>query len=375
MDDWPVNDVLSDTVMGLAETLHFYREDGAWRIAFVLNEKGGARLMSIPREGGTRRSKPRLELGGDVSVYETCVNTEGRAAVAVATMMDAGDLFSLRLDGSGHSRRLTRGNAAFFKRLQLSEPEEHWFGSGSQRIQGWILKPPGMRKGRRYPMLLQIHGGPMAQYGYTFFHEMHLLAARGYVVVFSNPRGSTGYGTNWVKAITGRWGSVDYDDLMTVTNAVARKPYVDSRRMGVLGGSYGGFMSTWILGHSKRFKAGVTMRQAGNRLIQFGASDFGWYEYYQFGGFPWEKPMQYLKRSPNFYAENITAPLLIIHSENDLRCPVAQADELFTMLKFQGRTVEYIRFEGESHGLSRGGKPLNRLERLRRIVDWFDRYL
>jgi dipeptidyl aminopeptidase/acylaminoacyl peptidase len=134
-------------------------------------------------------------------------------------------------------------------------------------------------------------------------------------------------------------------------------------------------MTTWILGHSRRFKAGVTMRQAGNRLIQFGSADYNVNSGHYFGVMPWEKPLAYLKHSPNYYAHKITAPLLIIHSEEDLRCPVAQADELFVFLKAQGKTTEYIRFEGESHGLSRGGRPLNRLERLKRILDWFERYL
>jgi len=205
---------------------------------------------------------------------------------------------------------------------------------------------------------------------------MHLLAAQGYVVAFSNPRGSCGYGTDWVKSIHGQWGQKDYADLIAVTNYLARQPDVDARRLGVLGGSYGGFMTTWMLGHNRRFKAGVTMRQAGNRLIQFGASDYNAGERHSFGGaWPWQKPLAYLRQSPNFHAHRIRAPLLIIHNENDLRCPIAQADELFTILKALGKTTEYVRFEGESHGMSRGGRPQNRRERLVRITGWFARYL
>ncbi len=375
MDDWPFNFIITDTVMGEAMTLAPYREDGRWRIAFVQGERGACHVYSMPRDGAPRRRDARLEFGGKVNSYGVSVGPRGDAAVAAAEMMDMGDVYSLRLDGSGVSRRRTRINRAFFAGLRLGEPEEFQFKSGREKVHGWILKPPDFRPGRKYPLLLEIHGGPMGQYGYTFFHEMHLLAAQGYVVASCNPRGSCGYGTRWVKCIHGRWGGVDYDDLMAVTSAAARKPYVDGKRMGVLGGSYGGFMTTWILGHTKRFKTGVTMRQAGNRMIQFGSADYNVLSKNAFKAWPWEKPMAWLRQSPNYYAHRIRAPLLIIHSEQDLRCPIVQADELFTILKSQGRTAEYVRFEGESHGLSRGGKPQNRLERLRRIVDWFERYL
>lgn len=376
MDDWPFNFVVTDTAMGDAAGIRFYREDGAWRVAFVQNERGACHVYSMPRAGAPKRKDARLEFGGEVNVTAWDVDGEGRAAVSAATMMDTGDIYGLALDGSDAPKRLTNANRAVFAGLDLSEPEEYEFKSGKTKVHGWILKPPGFRKGRKYPALLEIHGGPMGQYGYTYFHEMHLLAARGYVVAFSNPRGSCGYGTNWVKSIHGNWGKKDYADLMAVTDAVVRKPYVDGKRLGVLGGSYGGFMTTWMLGHSRRFKAGVTMRQAGNRMMQFGVSDYNASERHSFGGaWPWEKPLAYLKASPNHYAHRITAPLLIVHSENDLRCPIGQADELFTILKSLGREVEYIRFEGESHGLSRGGRPQNRLERLKRIVDWFGKHL
>lgn len=370
-DQWPFNFTVADTAPGDLACLHRYQEDGAWRFAFASGEHGAGRIYSIPREGGAER----LEFGGDVNAHGLHVTAGGEAAVTAATMMDMGDVYGLRLDGSGKSRRLTQVNRALLGSLDLTEPEEHWVKSGKVKVHTWILKPPGFRPDRKYPALLEIHGGPMAQYGHVFFHEMHLLAAQGYVVAFSNPRGSCGYGTNWVKSIRGRWGTVDYDDLMAVTSFVTRRPYVDGRRLGVLGGSYGGFMTTWVLAHSRRFKAGVTMRQAGNRWMQFASADYNSHEYHSFKAWPWEKPMAYLKQSPNFHAHRIKAPTLIIHSENDLRCPIAQADELFTILKVNGVESEYIRFEGESHGLSRGGRPQNRKERLDRILDWFKRHL
>lgn len=370
---WPDNHTASDTAaLGPAAPV-VYEDGGAARLAFSVQEEGASHVYSIPRAGG----RPRLELGGSVNVYGLSATRRGTCALAATTMRDAGDIYSLTLDGSRAAHRLTETNRAFFRRTRLTEPEEVKFASGRRRVHGWILKPPGFRKDRSYPMLLEIHGGPMAQYGYVFFFEMHLLAARGYVVVFSNPRGSSGYGTAWMKAIDrGRWGTVDYEDLMAVTDSMARKRYVDTHRMGVLGGSYGGYMTTHIVGRTRRFRAAVTQRQAGNRLIHFGMSDFGWYGAFATGGaMPWERPMRYLKLSPNYRAGDIRTPLLIIHSEQDHRCPIVEGEELFTFLEVQGKTVEMVAFEGESHGLSRGGKPQNRLERLRRILDWFDRYL
>jgi dipeptidyl aminopeptidase/acylaminoacyl peptidase len=374
LDYWPLNMVVTDTAMpaGQEAILFPYMEDGKERLAIWLDERGGCRLYSLPATGGALRP----EFAEDVNIVGASVlRKEGRAAVVAARMMDVGDVYDVPLDGSGQVRRLTRINAAVFRSLDLTEPEEVTFRNGSTRIQGWILRPPGFRRGRKYPMLIEVHGGPMCQYGYTFFHEMHLLAAQGYVVVFSNPRGSDGFGTEFRCCIDRKWGTVDFKDVMAVVQTMARKPYVDRKRLGILGGSYGGFMTTWAVSHTDIFKAAVTQRQAGNMYGMFAASDFGFYYVYEYRKYPWQDPMLYLKRSPNFYAGRIKTPLLIIHSENDYRCPMSQAEELFTALKMQKKTVEMVLFEGESHGLSRRGKPLNRLERLNRILDWFRRYL
>ncbi|MFH1143209.1 MAG: S9 family peptidase, partial [Candidatus Eisenbacteria bacterium] len=341
----------------------------------LVNEQGACRIYSLPAGGGPLR----LEFERAVNVLALSVNrTSGSAACCAAKIMDCGDIYALRLDGSGAAGRLTHVNRRLFDRLHLTTPEEVVFRrrrNGGVPIHGWILKPPRSRTGRRHPTILNIHGGPMAQFGYTFFHEMHFLAASGYVVVFTNPRGSSGYGLRFMNCIENRWGGLDYADLMAVADSMIRRPYVDPDRMGVMGGSYGGFMTTWIVGHTRRFKAAVTERQVGNQVTQSGSSDLGFYRIYARGYYPWEKPLAYLRNSPNFHAARIRTPLLIIHSENDLRCPIAQAEELFTYLKLQRRTVEMVRFAGESHGLSRGGKPQNRRERLARIAEWFAKWL
>jgi dipeptidyl aminopeptidase/acylaminoacyl peptidase len=429
LDNWPGNWLASDTAgtgLGFVRLLPFRdpagtqrrstprrgsltRAQSPERLAFLLNEHGACRLYSLPAAGGSAR----VEFGGPVDVLDVAVLPRaGRAALAAAQITDCGDVFLLPLDGEAGvagpaaaavagtprargtmraasvaralesaqpaARRLTDLNGALLRGRLLSQPEEVIFGGARNKsvpVHGWILKPPSFRPGRRYPMVLYVHGGPMAQFGYVFFHELNLLAAQGYVVVFTNPRGSSGYGLRFMNCIENRWGTYDYDDLMAVVDEMVRAPYVDAQRLGVAGGSYGGFMTTWIVGHTRRFKAAVTMRQASNLLVQVGSSDFGFLRTYRRGSTPWQTPMKHLADSPNYYADRIRTPLLIIHSEEDLRCPIAQSEELFTFLKLQRKTVEMIRFEGESHGLSRGGKPQNRLERLERIVDWFARYL
>jgi dipeptidyl aminopeptidase/acylaminoacyl peptidase len=373
LEYWPINGTVTDTAMSDFDGILMpYFEDGEERLAIHLTERGGVRLYSLSTKGGELRP----EFTEDVNIVGVSIHRQRpEAGVVAARMMDSGDVYHVPLNGSGKVTRLTNANKSFFNSLDLTEPEEVVFQNGRVKIQGWILKPPGFRSGRKHPTLLEVHGGPMCQYGYTFFHEMHLLAAQGYVVVFSNPRGSDGFGTHFRCCIDGKWGTIDYEDCMAVVDDMVKRPYVDGKRLGILGGSYGGFMTTWTVGHTDRFKAAVTQRQAGNEYSFFGSSDFGFYQYYEYKAFPWEDPMKYLERSPNFYVGNINTPLLVVHSENDYRCPLSQAEELFVALKMQKKTVELVQFEGEPHGLSRGGKPQNRLERLNRIVGWFKKYL
>lgn len=375
LDQWPSNHVLSDTANSHREVILPFREGAEERLAILVNECGACTLQSLPARGGPLR----LEMGGPVNVLEVSLRAaDGRAAIAATRIEDCGNLYALTLGHGEEPRRLTRLNAGLLGGLTLTRPEEHMFsgrGNGGVAIHGWVLKPPGFRADRRYPLVLNIHGGPMAQFGYAFFHEMHLLAAQGYVVVYTNPRGSSGYGLRFMNCIENRWGQLDYADLMMVTDVMARRPWIDRKRLAVMGGSYGGFMTTWIVGHTDRFKTAITERQVGNMMTQAGASDMGFYRMYSRGTVPWESPEEYLRDSPNLYAAGTRTPLLIIHSDQDLRCPIAQSEELFLYLRLQGKPVEMLRFAGESHGLSRGGRPQNRLERLRRIRAWLAKTL
>jgi dipeptidyl aminopeptidase/acylaminoacyl peptidase len=279
---------------------------------------------------------------------------------------------------------VTQVGAAFTSRRELSEPERFVAASADgTEVEAWIVRPAGLEEGTRYPVLLNIHGGPFTQYANKFFDEFQVLAGAGYAVVYSNPRGSSGYSEEWGRAIRGPgelgpgWGTVDYEDLMAVTDeALRRFPFCDPERVGVLGGSYGGFMTSWIVGHTDRFQAACSERAVNNFIAEAGSSDIGiWFKSYT--GTHWfEDPETYLKISPASYAQAIRTPLLILHSEDDLRCPVVNAEELFAILRILGREVEFVRFPpGEGHELSRSGTPRHRVMRFDVLIDWFDRHL
>lgn len=373
-DRWAINMVGSDTCSSFATMLEPYHDGTEERVLFGSDEDGSYRLYSVPATGG---SKPRLEVDGKVSVLGVSVTASGQFAACIGTNNDNGEIYSGRLDGSCEPKQITKVTAPFFRPLKYNLPEEVRFQSGDTEIQGWILTPPNFRKGKKYPCLIEIHGGPMTQYGETWFHEMQVLAAKGWVVAYCNPRGSSGRGKKFANCIEGEWGKKDWDDMQAFTNYLARKPFVDSKRIGILGGSYGGYMTSWAIGHTTRYRAAVSMRNAADFWIHWGSSDFGWFRTKFFRGKrPWENPKAYHAVSPAFYADKIKTPLLIIHSEGDLRCPIAESEMLFTSMKVLDQApCEMVRFEGEFHGLPRGGKPRNREERLKRIVDWFERYL
>ena len=195
-------------------------------------------------------------------------------------------------------------------------------------------------------------------------------------MVYCNPRGSYGYGQKFLTAIRHDWGGVYYEDVMAAASYAASLPWIDDRRMGVLGGSYGGYMTNWVITHTDRFKAAVTMRSTCNRMSQFGASDAAFTNgEWEFDGDPWDNPKAYLDRSPLMYVRNVSTPVMLIHSEQDLRCPMEQAEEFFTALKKTKKTAVLVRFPNENHELSRSGQPKHRIERLEYILAWFDRYL
>jgi dipeptidyl aminopeptidase/acylaminoacyl peptidase len=275
-------------------------------------------------------------------------------------------------------RRISQENDALLETLVVAAPEPfEVVSTDGQTVHGWLMKPAGFSQRKRWPLVLEVHGGPETMFAATFFHEFQVLAARGYAVLYTNPRGSKGYGEAFTARIFADWGNQDAADCMAAVEAAADARWVDSDRLGVTGGSYGGFMTAWLVGHTNRFQAAVSQRGCYNFSSFYGTSDIGpWFGDYILGGPVYEREALYRERSPLTYAPQMQTPLLLIHSEQDLRCPIEQAEQLFVQLRRIGKAeVEMVRFPEESHNLSRSGRPDRRIERLERIVGWFDKYL
>lgn len=273
--------------------------------------------------------------------------------------------------------QLTNFNQWVMKEKTLSIPEKLTFRTeDATLIEGWVLKPTNFRLDKDYPAILNIHGGPKTAYGEIFFHEMQYLANEGYFVFFCNPRGSDGRGDKFAD-IRGKYGNVDYKDIMEFTDLVLEKyHFIDRDRLGVMGGSYGGFMTNWIIGHTDTFKAAVSQRSISNWISKFGTTDIGYFFVDdQMNATPWHNSDKLWETSPMKYADMVTTPTLFIHSEEDYRCWLPEAIQMFTALKYHGIETRLCMFRGENHELSRSGKPKNRIRRLKEIRDWFEKYL
>jgi len=344
------------------------------KIFFTAARQGNGPLYAVPtRRGGDLET---LVGGPGVVLQATFDAANSRGAYLFGDRTFPVDLFTIDLTKRS-TRRLTNINNRVLGPLDLGETEEVTSkGPDRTDLHGWIIKPPDFSPRKKYPAILEIHGGPMLQYGNLFMHEFYFLAAQGYVVFFCNPRGSQGYGEKHSKAIWGDWGKADYGDLMAWTENLARKSYIDGKRIGVTGGSYGGFMVNWMIGHTTRFRAAVTQRSIVNMISKYGTGDYNWLLEYRFGGKPpWEHVRPYWYQSPLKYLGKAKTPTLVIHSEQDHRCPIEQGEQTFVALKRLGVPTELVRFPGEPHGLSRTGRTDRRIVRLKHILRWFERYL
>ena len=277
----------------------------------------------------------------------------------------------------GQETRLTDFNAGIFEEYEYSAPQKLDFvNSLGRTIEGWVIPPAGMEPGKKYPTILDIHGGPKTVYGDCYFHEMQLWASRGFAVIFCNPTGGDGGGNEFAD-IRGRYGSQDYRDLMDfVDTALERCPFIDAERLGVTGGSYGGFMTNWIIGHTDRFKCAASQRSISNWISFGNTSDIGHrFAKDQTGATAWEGVEKAWEQSPLRYAGRVTTPTLFIHSEEDYRCPLPEGMQMFYALKVHGVPARMCIFKGENHELSRSGRPQNRVRRLREITECMDKYL
>ncbi len=369
------NHVLDDMRAHVPTGGPFWTPDAS-RVLFVGGDGGATGVYAVDL-GGTVQSV----VCGPRVVYNLSVDRFARrAALGITTPTLPGDVFLVELENGRavQERRLTEVNAHLLREVTLAEPERAEFQApDGWSIEGWLLRPPHLLPGQRCPLILQIHGGPHAAYGWAFFHEFQLLAARGFAVLYTNPRGSQGYGQLFCAATRNDWGGADYLDLMAALDqALERWPWVDRQRLGVAGGSYGGYMTNWIVTQTDRFQAAVTMRSISNCYSQWGTSDLAYLKgFWEFPGDPWESPSFYLERSPIHHVERVRTPVLILHSEQDLRCPISEAEQWYTALRKRGVETVFVRFPNESHDLSRSGQPEHRVERLRWIVRWFERWL
>lgn len=341
------------------------------KMLFTISSEGANPLYSLDLETGELESV--LE-GPECIVSYTASADAEHLAIQLAQLERPDEIWHLELNEEKHLTRVSFANDKYIDKLQFKLPEVMRVPVKDTEIMAWLQLPPDFNKNKKYPLILNIHGGPRTQYGYTWFHEMHTFASSGFVVVYSNPRGSQGYGKAFADAITGKWGEPALADVLAVVDAVIEKGFIDDKRLYVTGGSYGGYMTNWTVTQTDRFRAAVTQRSICDLGTFFGTSDIGWDLVDEFKGTPWENPEAYEKWSPLTYLKNINTPLMIIHSENDLRCPMEQAERLFAPLKYMGKDVRLIRFPESSHGLSRGGRPDRRIKRLELMIEWFEKY-
>lgn len=272
-------------------------------------------------------------------------------------------------------KQVTRYNAKQLKDTYVAEPIHHQFENDGVTLDGWVLLPENYVKGQSYPSILNIHGGPKTIYSSVFYNEMQVWANEGYVVYFTNPRGGDCYGDEFAD-IRGKYGTIDYEDIMAFTDLVEKEYELDPKRMGVTGGSYGGFMTNWIVAHTDRFSAAATQRSISNWTSFGGTSDIGaYFAKDQTAADPIDDLDKAWEQSPLKYADNIKTPLLFIHSDEDYRCPIEQAMQLFTRVKMNGVDTKFVWFKNENHGLSRGGRPQSRVKRLTEITEWMNNHL
>jgi dipeptidyl aminopeptidase/acylaminoacyl peptidase len=359
--------------LGSPETMPPTWSPDGERLYIQAARHGSSFLCVIDKDGGNLETV--VSEGGALGSF-SFDQAYAKLAYFFGLMDDPAQVLVRDMD-TGETRQITQLNHAILEAVDLGEIEEVWYkGPDGNDLQGWILKPPGFDPEKTYPSILEIHGGPMTQYGWYFMHEFYFLAANGYVVYFTNPRGGRGYGEAHTKAIWADWGSADYADLMAWSDHVQTLSYIDPERMGVTGGSYGGYMTVWIIGHTDRYKAAVTQRCVSNLISFWGSTDFNWMWQEVFGNKPpFENMEKFWQHSPIKYIGNAVTPTLVIHSEEDFRCPIEQGEQVYVALQRKGVPSEMVRFPGESHGLSRGGRTDRRIVRLNHILRWFDIYL
>jgi dipeptidyl aminopeptidase/acylaminoacyl peptidase len=361
---------LSDTKEASFGAWIEWREDSS-AIHAVIGTKGETHFTTISLEGEIDFHTQGQHLFSGNSVRN------GKVVGVFSTPTMVPEIAIVEDLSKGEIRHLTSFNADWHAEAQVQPAEEIWLDTpDNTKLHGWVIKPEGNGP---WPAVLEVHGGPHAQYGWAFFHEFQVLAAQGYVVVYTNPRGSTGYGEAHTKAIQGDWGTADWVDIQTVTKWMQEQSFIDSKRMGVMGGSYGGYMTNWVVGHTKDYKAAITDRCVSNFVSMAGNSDFPMNKDGYFKGNAWgdlNDIKELWRQSPISYFKDVTTPTLVIHSAGDLRCNIEQGEQVYSALQQSGIPTRFVRYPAStSHGMSRSGPADLRQHRLNEIVTWWKRFL
>ncbi|HEY0139675.1 MAG TPA: S9 family peptidase [Thermoanaerobaculia bacterium] len=349
-----------------------WSDDGKSLVALVARE-GRSNLARFPVAGG---APVELTSGDQAVLTYGAARTGAPIALIISTPTVIGDLWMLDA-GAAKPRRLTSFNDTLFAQLRITPPEEIWYTSfDGKRVHAWVQRPPDFDPSKKYPLILNIHGGPHSAWGFIFTHEFQWMAARGYVVLYPNPRGSSTYGQEFGNIIQYRYPGDDHRDLMAGVDEVIRRGWADPQRLGVTGGSGGGLLTNWAVTQTNRFRAAVSQRDIADWSAWWYTADFTLFQPSWFRKAPFEDPADFAQRSPITHVEKIRTPIMFILGEADHRTPAAAGGEtLFRALKYLRRPTAMVRFPGESHELSRSGQPWHRVERLRSIVGWMDKYI
>ncbi|MBV8902003.1 MAG: S9 family peptidase, partial [Acidobacteriia bacterium] len=376
-DQWrlAVMDVTSGTMNTLTDTLDRWVESYTWspdskRIFFTIDDHGTMPLMMIPAAGGPIRTIAQ----GPTSVAAVQFTPDDKNMIFIEQSGSRAPELKKAVSKGGPAMTLTRFNDGIYDQYQLTPLEKISVDtSDGAKIESFVVKPPDFNPLTKYPVLFAIHGGPEGDWGESWSYRWNaqVFAAAGYVVILPNPHGSVGYGQAFTDAVNGDWGGKPYDDIMATVEYVANLPYVDKERMVAAGGSYGGYMIDWILGHTDRFRALVSHAGVYDLISEAGTTEELWFPKWEFQGFPWDDPEIYEKWSPSSYVKNFKTPTLVTHGELDYRVPIGQGQELFTALQEMKIPSKMVQFPDEGHWIL---KPQNSQYWYATVLDWLGEY-
>jgi dipeptidyl aminopeptidase/acylaminoacyl peptidase len=348
-----------------SKELYFTAEDGGMSHLYRVTLDGSIKQITTAKE----------RFGGYAAPEPFSMASNGRVTVVRSTPGEPADVVAFAVDRPQQVVRLTASNDSLLADRAVGAVEEVMYDSFDGRpIQGWIIKPADFDASKKYPLILDIHGGPHSMYGVEFNHQMQMYAGRGFVVLYTNPRGSTGYGEQFGEIIHTKYPGDDFKDLMAGVDMMVAKGYIDPKRLAVTGGSGGGLLTAWIIGHTDRFAVAVSQYPVTNWITQVGTADGGYHHAASWmAAMPWENPQQYMEHSPVFFAKNFKTPTMVITGEADLRTPIAQSEELYFALKSRRLDAVLVRIPDEPHGI-RGAHPSHRVAKVEHILGWIEKY-